>query len=463
MMGPGWILAMTFLEPWGLLALAAPAILLVLGWSRDHSQESYLGTARFFEAEVRGDGGRRRRALPGWLILAAASLVLAALALARPGVAPVPPRGVVVELVVDRSPSMFLPVRVGGDPPEEVGRRIDVAFESFRAWAAAYEAREGMLVLVRASDGALTPWRDVDVPEPPRLAAAAPTWSAFDAPGVIWISDAEPADGKRVHAGVFSSGGAAVPGPISIGPAGAVVWKAPGVTEFHPELGSSRLLVMEPAVPALLQEVARLWAGERGLQVVEGHRGDVSREAELRILGPASEPTPGVAGSGAASLRPTGRDAWRAMVQRAPEPSSGSDGPGGGPAPAPWLIGAHGETLLAWSPGVIECYFWRFITPPDDEAAFAVSWVGLFDRARLAPAAVLAPAERGAAGSPVQAPPGELPVLLPQAEDSTDGQDPSGRRAALFRALLAGGSAVLGLLAFVLVSGVTDRRRARRQ
>ncbi len=429
MMDHGGVLALTFLEPWGLLGLVAPLVLVLLGLARHSSREVFLGTVKFFRADTEIQGTASRWRLPAWLVAAVVALVLGALAMARPGYEAPPPRGVVLDLVIDESPSMFLPV----DPQEPGGpRRIDTALESFQAWAEEWEANQEGDVFIRVVGGALLRWKDLTVPDPGRLRRPEPLWPALDRPGTVWITDHARANRARVHAGVFASGGAAVPGPISAGPAGDVIWRADGQHEFRTADPSAPTLFISPNTPDLVRELAEIWADDRGLQLHSNGEG----VALAITTGGGTSATEG-------ELLTVGRDGWQATV-RIPGPEVLAE------AGEPWLLDPAGRAVVTRTPGEVRLWLSEWAMPPDDLAAFAVSWTALFDLARLTPLSVLEVGERQAAGAALADPPQDLPVAQPLDDEEAlrDLESPAAR----LRSILSGLAALTALLALVLLA-----------
>ena len=425
-----WVFALVFLEPLALVGLVAPLVLLALGLRRQAGRELYLGTTRFFGDTASGEEDRPRRSLPLWLLCAAASVLLGVLALAGPGFEGPPIKGVVLDLVVDRSPSMYLPHASASGSGE---RRIDRAWGAFQLWAEDYEADHpgGVFVSTGASDP--VPWRAFSLPLAPETAADEVLWAAYDASDAVWITDAAGAADGREFAGLFASGGAAVPGVVSLGATGGIYWNSDGTTEFRPGLASSGKVYVEPGVPSDVVGLARLWAEARGLRV-QDDPDNTSPVPELVLKGRAG---------GDESVR-AGRDGWEADLILS------DHGPSGLPVAAgwsPWLLGPRGEALVAMAPGRVALGFHGFSGEPTDRAAFAVSWIGLFDRARLTPNEVVEVVERQAAGSAVSIPPARPRVLeSPGASARREQQE---ERGAALRAVLAAAAALVGLVALV--------------
>ena len=442
----GWTLA----RPLALVALLLPVALFLLSFRRQSPRSVVIGTLRFFrdeEAEASAQT-RRRLSKSRWAAIVAMLFGAAAAVGPRPEPGTDPPEVFVVW--VDRSPSMYLPL----DPLRPGGqRRIDAAVESVRAWLGE-RARGGRDVLVR--------WSDASDPEPnrqpavaldespreglmsrPRVPAGLPVWSALDRPGALLVTDAAPATELR-HAGLFTSGGAAVPGPVAAGADGLHVWTGDDAGPLEIDGAGARptVRITGPVGNGRFDEFIRLWAEERGVQVLGGAARGAARGASRGIGG---DPVLGllvhrsVAGPGGAFLE-AGRDGWSATfaVLGTPRLREGLE---------PWLVAPDGTPLVGVRKGDVTLYFSGFISDPDEPAAFAVSWSGLLDGALLPPPEVITIDERRAAGSARSLPPGTPPVREP-AQDVVDRvRDERGRRAETWLAALA---ALAGLAAFVL-------------
>lgn len=446
-------LALVFLEPAALLGLVAPLILLALALRRRDPREAYLGTTRFFTEQESGATGKRKRSVPLWLVAAAAALALGVLALARPGYESQPPKGVLLEVVIDQSPSMYLPYRAAGaeaDTPTQIptdaaARRIDVAWDSFRRWAEDYEGKLEGEVYLALGPGDPVHWQDARLPEVPVKAEPEVPWMVHDSPSTIWLTDSSRHAEDRQRAGLFASGGDAVPGPVSLGAEGGIYWKADGTTEYREGLGRRGWVRVGPNVPAPVAELVEIWAKARGLRFGAPADSDPSAvELSVRCV-PSLE-------AGATSATPrasrAGRDGWEAewlVVSSAAAP------PRLGAGRRPWLFDSDGNVLVSQAPGQIELGFQGLNGLPTDDAAFAVSWVELFDRARLSSSQVVEPSERRAAGPAASVPPAQPAILEAQGADQK--RERLLERAAALRASLAAAAALLGLGALILVRG----------
>lgn len=451
-------LALVFLEPIALLGLVAPLVLLALALRRQDPREAYLGTTRFFAEKESGATGKRKRSVPLWLVAAAGALALGVLALAKPGYESQPPKGVLLEVVIDSSPSMYLPYRAAGareelpaepatDPPAgaAAARRIDVAWDSFRVWAQEYEGTVEGQVYVALGPGDPVHWKDARLPEAPVKAEPEVHWMVHDSPSTIWLTDSARQAEHRQRAGLFASGGDAIPGPVSLGAEGGIYWKADGSTEYREGLGRRGWVRVGPNVPASVAELLEIWAKARGLRF--GAPADTDRLAVELSVHCVPSPEAGVTSVAPQASR-AGRDGWEAEWLVLPP---GATSPRLRSGWRPWLFDSDGDVLVSQAPGQIELGFQGLNGPPTDDAAFAVSWVELFDRARLSSSQVVEPSERAAAGPAASIPPAHPAIL--EAEGADQKRERLLDRAAALRASLAAAAALLGLGALILVRG----------
>ena len=340
-------------RPLGLVALLLPALLLLTArrWRRPPSEVT--GTLEVWREVASGEppGGRHRRLPPALLFLIAA-LTLGALALAGPRGGARAGRS--WHVVVDRSPSMDLPHADGGTRGER-------ALAAAEAWLA--DAR-------RPTDRVA--WS----------AHAGASWAALDRAGVVWVTDRAPDPGPA-RAGLFASGGAAVPGPIAVGQGELLVWDGERI-EVIP--APRRAVRVDRAVPELLAALVRVWAAARGLDVAAQAGPDVV----LYVSGPAR--------AARAELEArAGRDGWTAAGRVAGPADEGLE---------PWLT-ADGSALVAFGSGRVDVAWSRIDEPAGDPDAFAVSWSRLLDAALAPPPGVVPLEQRRDAGEPVSRPPRE--------------------------------------------------------
>lgn len=377
--------------------------------------QAVTGTLALWRALPEARAGRVGRArFPAWALLAALALTLGALAWLGPR-----PRGLRAPrawtAVVDRSPSMGLALADG--------TRLAHALAAAEAWLAeALEPGEtvrwispGRAPLVLAL-GLRPPaeWLAGDGPEP--------DWAVFDAPGTLWITDREPPDPRRA-AGLFASGGPAVPGPIAL-EGSASVWWEEGRLALRARAVAPAVRIVEPAgtaLPEVLEGVLRAWCEARGHALVRAPAPDTLLEVAL-APGPAAE-----------ELLRFGRDGWRATGRAA----ALAPVPAGGEA-EDWLEATAADgaprVLVRARPGRLDVALHDFAPPEGDPAAFALSCARLFERSCRLPRDVVPLAERAEAGAAL----GVAPAAPDRAPDTL---------AALGPALDAGLALAAGLAA----------------
>src|SRR6185503_12239169 len=261
-------------------------------------------------------------------------------------------------------------------------------------------------------------------------------------PGVLWISDREPAV-TRAHAGLFASGGSAVFGAIAAD--GRTTWTWEGAeVRAHAEPRAVAVRVQEPAglvLPAVLERVLAAWCGARGFELARTGTAETLLVLEL------------VPESGPDEELVLERDGWRARARGA-RPDEHEDALGS--EAEDWLVAraAAGalRPVVRVAPGRIQVALRELAEPTGDPALFALSFARLFDRAALPPAGVVALAERQAAGEP-RSVPGE------PAEASTGAGVELGP---VLDAALAAGALLCALAAFLLLAGAHDTERAVR-
>ena len=342
-------------RPLGLSALLLPLAVLLLARRRRPESEPTGTVAVWREVAPREPqaGGRRRRLPPGLLLLLTA-LSLGSLALAGPRAGARAGRS--WHLMVDGSPSMQLPHQDGGTRRE-------------RALARAEDWLAGVL---RAEDRVLRSTWD-GVPS-----------SSLDRAGVLWVTDRAPADPPR-RAGLFASGGRAVPGPIAVGRGELLRWDGESVVRAP---APRRAVRLDAAVPGILAGLVRLWAATRGLDVA----GAPDRDEVLHLGS--------VTGAGPLAEVRAGRDGWTAAGRLAGDPLADS-------VLVPWLT-AEGRTLVAAGPGIVRVAWTELDEPWGDPDAFAVSWSRLLD-ASLAPPPGIVPLEERLDAGGLWSSPGDLP------------------------------------------------------
>jgi len=412
-----------FARPLGLAALGL-ALLVVLAslLRRDASRQEPrpLGTARFLDdAEGESERGARLR-LPPSRLLAIAAIVLGAVALAGP--VPPEPEDPPVRLValVDRSPSMHLPIDAGEpDGPT----RLEAAASALTAaaageWAGALGRDVG--VAWRDADGGAAPIESAELPAalaaPPRVPAGEPRWAALDWPGVVWVTDRAP-DRAPTFAGLAASGGEPVPGPVGWSRAGPLVETVDGAVEVRPGAAPPPTARLEADVDAAVAGVVRAWAGDRGV-ALGADAGGAALVVDAAGAGPPGAGAPAtVAGGG-----------W----------SAPADGVG---AAAPWSV----------SPGRVALGFRALRGDPSDPIAFASELADALDAALVLPPAYVPREERVDAGAPSLAPP---PAPL-EAEAAAARR--AARTARARRARIAEGGLALAAAALALAAGLLRR------
>ncbi|MEL6713967.1 MAG: hypothetical protein AAFU73_21375 [Planctomycetota bacterium] len=394
------------------LVLAAVLLLASLRSARAGGPARPLGTARFLP-ETSGDGARGPRLdLPPSRLLAIGALLLSAVALAGPTPREPAPDARVLRVLVDRSPSMYLPI----DPAAPAGeRRIEAAaravVEAARGpWSAALG---GPLELEwepldRGRPASRAPALPSELRVPPRPAVPEPRFVGVDAADVVWLTDK--ARARPARAGLAAGGGPAVPGPVAWSPRGALVWDGRD-TVREADAARAPLLAVADGLDDGLAALVEAWRVDRGVELAA--RNDV--EVELSVQGP----DPSGSAAFEVVVRGTG---WSA---RALAPRAGVD--------AAWAV----------RPGRVELGILALAGDPDDPSAFAVDLLGALDRAVLPPPGVVPLSERRSAGEAALAAPTE------GAGDRTSagaaGRARTARRieamAALLAALLALGAA----------------------
>lgn len=395
-MGLSW----GFEQPAAAGLLLLPALVVLLSFRRTRPRSAWLGTARFFPDRGRTAGSERRRSVPLSRLAAIAGMVLGTIALMGPVPAPGRPGPERFVCVVDRSPSLYLPSGQG----TEGGTRLAAALAAMDEALAERSERTGRAVELIWVDGtepgapALGP---VPLGEKPpgdwlkrsRVARPEARFAAFDSVGTIWITDRRPAVLGQ-WAGYVASGGARAPGLIATtrseeGLPAAVHWDGePGAAPRIQLDGPVARVVIDPALPDPVAKLARLWAADRGVQVLDGDKSPAEVELSIVQWSSTTSLADGPAGGGSR----VGRDGWTAMIRkggRLPEEEASS----------PWLVSGTGQVVLASRPGAVHCAIAGFVTPPSDEAAFAVSMAGLFDAAILSHPGVVSLEQRQGAGA----------------------------------------------------------------
>ncbi|MEM1449782.1 MAG: hypothetical protein AAF957_02330 [Planctomycetota bacterium] len=430
-------------RPIALGLLVLPIALVVLSFRKDVPRIVVIGTTRFFGDEEAKGADRARRRLTASRLAALLAMLVGTLAATGPRPVPGADPPEIYVARVDRSPSMFLPIdpaRPGGD------RRIDVAIGRARDWLVERDRTGGVRALVRwadagGSDGS-PPLAAGDAPpsrllEAPRAPAAEPLWSGLDRPGTLLVTDAVP-DVALQHAGLFTSGGPAVPGPVAADASGLLAWTgAPDAPLERSSDGPGPTVWIDAAAPGALVDFVRIWAEERAVAVVD----EPGRAGLVVAHRPGGEPG-GEFGGGPSGARvlDAGRDGWtaRVSVTGAPEIAPGFE---------PWLVAADGTPLITVRPGEVNVHAVALDPAPTDDRTFAVSAARMLDAALLPPPEVVSIDERRAAGSARSEAPRTPPERVPAVDVEARTRAERGRRAETWCAALA---AALALAAFVL-------------
>ena len=405
-----------FARPWGLLALVLPLSVLLASWVGRRPRELSTGTLELWRdlgPEAEAAGVRRAWRLPFSRLLLLAALVSGALALAGPRFAGAP-AGNTWRIIVDRSPSMYLPWEAagqairgtGGDPKGrtrlaaalEMLHELPGAGEATFIWEDPGQVFGGTPVGPEPSGPDLPRGWELD-PAKWGVPRAAVDWAGRDEAGVIWLTDHEPelGGGGRRRAGLVASGGAAVPGWVAWERELRFAWDGSGKLVRETCTDAPPLVLFQNDVPGPLRRFIEVWAADRGLRI----SGEAEAGPRLRVVGPRwvdeVPVTVGVGGAGGWSLSGTatrgGAPPFPLGLQPPGAPTvletrlaSSLDG-------APWVLvsGAPGHLELAWR---------SLEEPGGDPAAFAVWWGSLLDELLLDPPGVLPLAERLAAGEP---------------------------------------------------------------
>lgn len=364
------LLALEWTRPLGLLALSLPIAVLLASRLFERPVEIATGTLDLWKRvrAVRStDSTRSRLRIPLAVWLLAAGLALGALALAGPKLSPRASRE--LRVLVDRSPSMELPLGAG--------TRRDRAVEMARHWI------------------------DENVPEAPVewIDRRRPFGPEDDRADTLWVTDVAPHPPPE-RAGFVASGGDAAPGPIAVDGETRYDWDGERIVEV-PNGAPKRRVVVSGDLPRPIADVLAAWAGARGAEV------DAGNEEHSSLVVHAYHPDPH---NGPARHVDAGRDGWRAKGSvLGPAQSSFAGIP-----LETWLADDGGNAVVTFDKGQVDCPWIRMEDPSGDPAAFAVSWAKLFDDAVLAPPGVVELGERRAAGDE------KIVARLPQAGEGFD-------------------------------------------
>jgi hypothetical protein len=407
------LLGLTWQRPWLALLLAVPVLIWFLAARRDRSTLVWTGTlALWSEADPTTTRSRAARNPPRAVLYLVAGLAAAVLALAGPQRATVAAASVWT-VVVDRSPSMYLPWKEAGG-----ATRIERALARARELLDARRARSDSVVWLTHADG-LEERSSTAVVPPEWLAQPAvpqtePPWSRHDSPGVLWVTDRDPQAAPRA-AGCVASGGASVPGFVAARGVDRVEWDGERLVD-RPAAGARPIVCLAPELAGPVERVVRAWAEARGCDV----RSPPAPDAVLELFVGSSVQT---SEQRSVELERDGWH-WQAAVSGAAPPTGET-----------WLASREQDlAVVTWRAGRVAFAPGRFEREPQgDPADFALSWADLLDRAALPPMGVVPFAERLSAGEPSERPPQRASA--------------QGERASSAGWLLAGVAALLSLAA----------------
>ena len=373
-------LDLTLQRPWLAALLVLPVLIWILAARRDRAPALWTGTlALWSAAEAQAPVRSARSRLPPLAVrLLAGALASAVLALAGPGLS-APRAAREWTVVVDRSPSMYLPWTAGA-----ASTRIENAIASAQQLLDALRTTTDSVVWISYAGGLEVRESGAAFPQAwfaaPRAPQAEPPWSRHDAPGALWITDSAPQPEPR-SAGWVASGGSAVPGAVAAHGTARVEWDGERLAE-RADAGQRPEVFFEPW-RGPLERVVRAWAEARDCALVQQHGPGV-------VLELVRAPLEG--GDGHTGILLTcRRDGWTWDV-----------GLTGGRAPAGrvWLATSDGTPVIVSEPGRITLVASSLHREPDgDPADIALSWSELLDASALPPPGVVELRERLSAGA----------------------------------------------------------------
>ncbi|HPF15476.1 MAG TPA: hypothetical protein PLJ12_14530, partial [Planctomycetota bacterium] len=354
-----------------------PALLWAWYWlsRKPRPPLRYTGSISLWRASsALSNRTRTRRGLPHrfseWL-----ALLLALLALAGPEWSgSTPPRR--VRVVVDRSPSMYLPGE--GGPT-----RLALGLASLRELEdlGAVDWVDGSTGITEQG-GWPSAWDTA-----PGEALQEPRWERWDQPGTWWLTDHAPL-ASPLRAGWLATGGAEVPGPVALVEDQELVWL--GGERWETRAAPHQELRGGAGWPEAWRRLAGLWAEARGLR--------------FGGLDPLPQDVPGLE-LVAAPEGPGVPLVWEGpgfgvRGAYAPEALRGLAGL------RPWLLaqGADAPLWLAWEPGRCHTSLTRLDAVTGDADALAVAWIRVFDQTRRMPAEIVPQSERISAQAGLQRP-----------------------------------------------------------
>lgn len=375
-------LFLEFARPLALALLALPIALLLFARLVDRPPASFTGAFELWlaVASARPDDARaRRKRIPPPLWIFALGLACAVLAAAGPR-----PREAagVWRVLVDRSPSMYLPVSTEPGAPTRLARAAELLRERLSGVELDWADVGADLPVVEHGGALPETWS-----APPRFVRRELEWSAHDAAGTVWLTDAS-AGAAPARATLCTGGGDAVPGLVGRRGELGLVWDGVAIREEAVQSRRGYVLIESerfyPQGPPL--DALRAWTDARSLLM------SFSSERQGLLFaraGGESVPRHEVH---------FGRDGWRAIgVVDQVAPREDADGP-----LSIWLAADDGTPVVTAGPGRV--YFAaanrrEFVLESGDEAV-AVSFARLFDECVQPAPGVVALAERAAAGEP---------------------------------------------------------------
>jgi hypothetical protein len=379
------MLALLVLDrPWALWALLLPPIYLWWVVLARRPRSIVVGTLALWRDMPRvivHDGARRRGRPPPAALAIAVALGLAALAgsAPRPGV-PAPVRE--WTCLLDTSASMGLVL--------EGTTRGEHALDAALGWLREHAGADDKVLWRTPGREPLRLSRDARPPltwtSPRRGTGGEPDWAREDGDGVLWITDHEPAV-LRERAGLFISGGPAVPGPVAADGRRVVRWDGEHLVE-EPATRTPLLYLRAPRgsrVPAVIERLVEAWCQARGFARVDASSGNTDLVVEL---------LPGPGGS-AVELA---RDGWRALARLARDRASAD---ADAVAAQVWLetrVEGSSVPVVTRAPGRVTIDLAELDEPLGDPVLFALSWGRLLDACALPPEGVVALEERIEAG-----------------------------------------------------------------
>jgi hypothetical protein len=375
------LLGLTWQRPWLALLLAVPALIWLLAARQERAVAFWTGTLALWRESAVAPARARPAGLPPRAVrYLVAALGAAVLALAGPD------RKTSAGLrawtvVVDRSPSMYLPWSEG---EQRGGTRLERALALARQALDAKRAAGDSVTWIAYVDGLPERETRAEFPSrwlaPPLAPQAEPPWSRHDWPGALWVTDRTPSS-EPLQAGWVACGGSAVPGFISARGTDRMEWDGERLLE-RLAAGPRPIVAIAPEIDGPAERALRSWADARGCEVVAAP----SAGAVLEVTVERS------ASPGAALNAVLERDGWRWQVELTDQPP---------PPGETWLADqGDGRIAVAWQPGRLAFAAGRFEREPEgDPVDFALSWSELLDRAASPPEGVVALAERREAGA----------------------------------------------------------------